>query len=44
LLDDGGDGAWLEAREAGEIGPGHGLLGSDEFKYDVAVNVACDLT
>src|SRR5260370_9138648 len=40
LLDDGGDGAGLQAGGAGEVGAGYGLLGTDDFEDDVAIDVA----
>ena len=40
LLDDGGDGAGLQAGGAGEIGAGYGLLRADDFEDDVAIDVA----
>src|SRR6202011_1741382 len=43
LLDNGGDGAGLQAGGAGEVGAGYGLLRTDDLKDDVAVDVACVL-
>ncbi len=40
LLDDGGDGAGLQAGGAGEVGARYGLLRTDDFEDDVAVDVA----
>ena len=40
LLDDGGDGAGLQAGGAGEIGAGYGLLRADDLEDDVAIDVA----
>ena len=39
LLDDGGDGAGLEAGGAGEVGAGDGLLRTDDLEDDVAIDV-----
>jgi hypothetical protein len=40
LLDDGGDGAGLQAGGAGEIGAGDGLLRTYDLEDDVAVDIA----
>ena len=40
LLDDGGDGAGLQAGGAGEVGAGDGLLRTDDLEHDVAIDVA----
>ena len=43
LLDDGGDGAGLEERGAGEVDAGDGLKGADAFEDEVAVDVTGEL-
>jgi hypothetical protein len=40
LLDDGGDGAGLEAGRTGEVGASYGLLRADNLEDDVAIDVA----
>ena len=40
VFDDEGDGAALQAGNAGEVGAGDGLLRADEVEHDAAVDVA----
>ena len=43
LLGDGGDGAGLQAGDAGQVGARYRLSGSDQFQNEVSINVASDL-